>query len=300
MIYEHYTIGGELYHHGILGQKWGDRNGPPYPLGSGDHSAKEKKAGWRQSLSGKIADRKRKKRQAAALEKARAAKVQNAERKKEEADREAKKEKALNSGSASDVMKFQGDLTNEQLQRALNRLNLEGQLSKLSQKDVKTVTDKVDSIITKLDKATKWTQTGINAYNTAAKIINAFSDGDELPTIGERSNRKIKADLNEQKYKDSIKKLTKENNELRNKGVELDNKKKELENEGVKIDNDKKRAELKDAKKDTPKETKKDDSSFSSKDVKNSFDKFKKAAEDEKKVTESILSDIDKKKKKKK
>lgn len=25
----------ELYHHGIKGQKWGVRNGPPYPLGSG-------------------------------------------------------------------------------------------------------------------------------------------------------------------------------------------------------------------------------------------------------------------------
>lgn len=24
----------ELYHHGILGQRWGHRNGPPYPLGS--------------------------------------------------------------------------------------------------------------------------------------------------------------------------------------------------------------------------------------------------------------------------
>lgn len=24
----------ELYHHGILGQKWGIQNGPPYPLGS--------------------------------------------------------------------------------------------------------------------------------------------------------------------------------------------------------------------------------------------------------------------------
>ena len=40
----------ELYHHGIAGQKWGKRNGPPYPLGSGDHSASEKKAGWRKSL----------------------------------------------------------------------------------------------------------------------------------------------------------------------------------------------------------------------------------------------------------
>ena len=39
-----------LRHHGILGQKWGKLNGPPYPLGASDHSASEKKAGWRKSL----------------------------------------------------------------------------------------------------------------------------------------------------------------------------------------------------------------------------------------------------------
>lgn len=45
------TYSNELYHHGILGQKWGVRNGPPYPLSSGDHSASEKKAGWKKSLN---------------------------------------------------------------------------------------------------------------------------------------------------------------------------------------------------------------------------------------------------------
>ena len=46
-----------LAHHGILGQKWGKKNGPPYPLDASDHSASEKKAGWRQSL--KNADKKK-------------------------------------------------------------------------------------------------------------------------------------------------------------------------------------------------------------------------------------------------
>lgn len=33
-----------LAHHGILGQKWGTRNGPPYPLRGGDYTESEKKA----------------------------------------------------------------------------------------------------------------------------------------------------------------------------------------------------------------------------------------------------------------
>lgn len=33
-----------LYHHGILGQKWGVKNGPPYPLSGGDYSQSEVKA----------------------------------------------------------------------------------------------------------------------------------------------------------------------------------------------------------------------------------------------------------------
>lgn len=39
-----------LIHHGILGQKWGVKNGPPYPLEARNHSASEKKAGWQKSL----------------------------------------------------------------------------------------------------------------------------------------------------------------------------------------------------------------------------------------------------------
>ena len=34
----------DLQHHGILGQKWGHRNGPPYPLSGGDYSKTEHEA----------------------------------------------------------------------------------------------------------------------------------------------------------------------------------------------------------------------------------------------------------------
>ena len=53
-----------IAHHGILGMKWGKQNGPPYPLGSGDHSKSEKSSGWKKSLGGgrneEMYDRKKK------------------------------------------------------------------------------------------------------------------------------------------------------------------------------------------------------------------------------------------------
>ncbi|MBQ8029943.1 MAG: hypothetical protein IJ260_00145 [Butyrivibrio sp.] len=41
----------ELYHHGILGMHWGQRNGPPYPLADGAHSAEEKRAKYKKSMA---------------------------------------------------------------------------------------------------------------------------------------------------------------------------------------------------------------------------------------------------------
>ena len=38
-----YSHDSELYHHGIQGQKWGIRNGPPYPLESGKGSSRSVK-----------------------------------------------------------------------------------------------------------------------------------------------------------------------------------------------------------------------------------------------------------------
>lgn len=42
----------ELYHHGIMNQKWGVRNGPPYPLSGGQYSPDERRAIYRHRLKG--------------------------------------------------------------------------------------------------------------------------------------------------------------------------------------------------------------------------------------------------------
>lgn len=44
----------QLVHHGIKGQQWGKKNGPPYPLDPEDHSAHEEKMNWQESIEGFI------------------------------------------------------------------------------------------------------------------------------------------------------------------------------------------------------------------------------------------------------
>lgn len=93
-----------LAHHGILGQKWGRRNGPPYPLDGSDHSASEKKAGWRKSLGGGESSSVRKKRRYITKETKRASKRYDKEIRKsdKEVTRAGKKyEKAAAKGSSS-------------------------------------------------------------------------------------------------------------------------------------------------------------------------------------------------------
>lgn len=41
----------EIYHHGIQGMHWGQRNGPPYPLKEGAHSPEEKRAKYQKRIA---------------------------------------------------------------------------------------------------------------------------------------------------------------------------------------------------------------------------------------------------------
>jgi len=120
-----YTIGGvaystELYHHGILGMRWGDKNGPPYPLGSGDHSASEKKAGYKKSLGGgrneELYDRKEKK-----VSKNRYDRMASRyEKRAEKLEKQGQNSKANNARKAAEKMKQTADKEREKQEAKKN------------------------------------------------------------------------------------------------------------------------------------------------------------------------------------
>lgn len=170
---------GELQHHGILGQKWGVRRF-------------QNKDGSLTQAGKKRITRKQKK----ALEKARQAKRDKAEAakkaKQEQEDFEKNKKKALESGSAADVAKFKGKLTNEELQRVVSRLNMEQRISELADKKEPS---KIEKMTSKMEKVNNFVDKGITGWNNIAKILNSTT-GTDLPMIkegGKPANKAKKA-----------------------------------------------------------------------------------------------------------
>lgn len=159
----------ELYHYGVQG-----RSGR-YPWGSGARPRQRlEKAGGRTSLSSTIKQKKEEKKRKLALE--------EAKKKVEEQKRlDADKQRVLREGSATELMKYKGQLSNKELQEAVQRINLENQLSRYSSQEIKSNMDKLDSIMNNVKSVTNWTKTGIETYNTLAKIYNATEEGRKNP-----------------------------------------------------------------------------------------------------------------------
>lgn len=110
-----------LAHHGILGQRWGQRNGPPYPLDS------KVSTGKRLKKEGSIS-RKRKK----ALKKARKTRAKNlkfkTEQKAQEQQRQKTKEEILKTKDVKAMLNNVEIFTTNEINDMLNRISSEKRL----------------------------------------------------------------------------------------------------------------------------------------------------------------------------
>ena len=165
----------ELYHHGILGQKWGKQNGPPYPLGKGDHSAAERRAagGMLNKMIERRAAKKRKKKQQEQVKKMQAAKKAKAEEKKRQEEEEAKnaaeRDRVIKSGTAEEVL-ARKDLTPQELQYARMRLSEQQQImANMPKPVIQKGKTKAEAALEKIDNV-------VNLAASAGKTISKASD----------------------------------------------------------------------------------------------------------------------------
>lgn len=198
----------DLMHFGIKGMKWGIRRFQPYQKGERVKGGKEvgiaTKVKQRPS-SGNIIERykahKTKQKRAAALKKAQATRKANA-------DFEAEKKRAIESGTVEDLAKFKGKLTNEEYNRAFMRLQNEQKVAALVQANQKTVWDKVDKGMEIVARVSKYA----NVVTTAKNNFDAL---DEALHKKERDAEKEKKTAEKNKFLTNIDNIT----EL-NEGVE--------------------------------------------------------------------------------
>lgn len=160
----------DLYHHGIEGQKWGVRNGPPYPLESGSETKKRK------GLLSYVKKRKEQKRQ----------KTEEKERKEQEARKAklaSKKEEVLRKGNATQVMEYFNDLTTDEIRNVVNRLEWEKKLVDIAKKEASQSSNwnKMNSIMKKVGDVKEWAKISVEL----AKVI------EEGSRIVQRNQRRV-------------------------------------------------------------------------------------------------------------
>lgn len=196
----------ELYlaHWGIKGQRWGFRRFQNQD-GTLTAAGKQRYKGAQSSPRHQASEARKK------------AKAEEDARKFEE-----KRQKALRTGNATEVLKYKNYSTRQELQDAYNRISTERLLSSISEQEKASGKKVVDKV---LDTATVWkdrTEKGIGIWNTIAKVHNSFVDEDDAwQKIGDKSvtqERRERAEKREKEEKEKAEKdLEKMNKDARDK-----------------------------------------------------------------------------------
>lgn len=182
-----------LEHHQILGAKWGKRNGPPYPLGSGDHSSAEKSAAkaagvkvGQDSGKGSIANVKKK-----------STSSKSAKKVMTEEEKRAAAVEAVKSGDKKKISKYMDQLSTQELFDAENRARIKGNLMKEDPQEKKASKAEMEKqeVIRSGDKARVREFADKMSYQELSEAMNRIDLNAKLfyekpaPTIADRIDK---------------------------------------------------------------------------------------------------------------
>lgn len=152
-----------------------------YPLGSGDRPYQHRGGFLSRRRQRKLEAKMAQARKRAAAQKEAQQRAQMTEE-QQKAAREMAKRRAIVSGRSTDVLKFQGELSNAELQAAVQRLESERKLRTYAQDELDAGMKRFDHFMGKVGTYTRWVNTGIDAWNNFAAIYNTVN-----PDAGMRS-----------------------------------------------------------------------------------------------------------------
>ena len=172
----------ELYHHGVLGQKWGIRRFQPYLHGQrGKEVGKAAKVDTRPSSERPLRSSSRSTSHKASkpVNKAyKGPKSSKGSRPKEKMSKEDKYTekyiKAMKSGNARKLAKYSRKLSDKQLRRAADRVNLENSLMKGAQERRNLQIQKFENLTKTVKGVSEMSSSAVNIYNNIAGASNTF------------------------------------------------------------------------------------------------------------------------------
>ena len=175
-----------MNHHGVLGQKHGVKNGPPYPLEEGDHSSSEESAAKKAGISVGTSSGK------GSLDNVESAnKKETSDKKESSSDTSQKKptkEDIVNSGDIKLIQSSMKDLNLTELQTAITKRSLMIQVNKTANP---STVKKLQETAQTLKDISVSAENVISFYNTGAKILNSLTTT-TLPIISSGTSYKAK------------------------------------------------------------------------------------------------------------
>lgn len=166
--YQPYWAPDYLEHHGVKNQKWGQRNGPPYPLDRGkDGRITQKQRKKKQGVIARLKANHQKKVKAKQRAAAKAEKAKQAKKDTEEKmSKEELREKLLKSTDPKFIASHMDMLDTKEIKERLDRINTEKQVKQLLKDDSKK----------KVDKGMEWVKNVKEIADTTSKAAIAYSN----------------------------------------------------------------------------------------------------------------------------